>query len=309
MHRGSSLRYARFVAFLFIQRALLFFHGNMIFWVSYSFCSDYNSVRSPVVFFFFYLFFFFSSYSRWMTISRASRAEKFPSFKLNHRQMWQYTLNAVQFVSIYDFAIFEKDPKKITMKKKKRKKNLLKGRKEWERSERPSQLCRWSRFEYGKLRTCLTARNDAGGYRRRKAEALRPLARAFAVSRRRTARTGEDKVQLRRHFDILLCFSRVKDVKNPRRMSSSSVPCQADQLLIEQVRSHKVLYAVATKSNRDNQLRDRAWMEIARTLERSGNLHSDSFVHSYPPKANLVIVLVEQSNYCLGCSLIPGKIH
>merc|ERR1712071_115297 len=69
--------------------------------------------------------------------------------------------------------------------------------------------------------------------------------------------------------DILLCFSRVKDVKNPRRMSSSSVPCQADQLLIEQVRSHKVLYAVATKSNRDNQLRDRAWMEIARTLERS----------------------------------------
>jgi len=52
-------------------------------------------------------------------------------------------------------------------------------------------------------------------------------------------------------------------------MSSSSVPCLADRLLIEQVRLHEVLYAVTTKSNRDNQLRDRAWIEIASTLDRS----------------------------------------
>lgn len=56
-------------------------------------------------------------------------------------------------------------------------------------------------------------------------------------------------------------------------MSSSSVPCLADRLLIEQVRLHEVLYAVTTKSNRDNQLRDRAWIEIASTLDRSGKTH------------------------------------
>ena len=55
-------------------------------------------------------------------------------------------------------------------------------------------------------------------------------------------------------------------------MSSSSVPCLADRMLIEQVRLHEVLYAVTTKSNRDNQLRDRAWIEIASTLDRSGKI-------------------------------------
>ena len=66
-------------------------------------------------------------------------------------------------------------------------------------------------------------------------------------------------------------------------MSSSSVPCLADRLLIEQVRLHEVLYAVTTKSNRDNQLRDRAWIEIASTLDRSGKtfLHSVLFFISF----------------------------
>ena len=44
----------------------------------------------------------------------------------------------------------------------------------------------------------------------------------------------------------------------------------ADRLLIEEVRNHEILYAVSTKSNKDNQLRDTAWNEIADTLGKSG---------------------------------------
>jgi len=41
--------------------------------------------------------------------------------------------------------------------------------------------------------------------------------------------------------------------------SVAKMPCVADQLLIEEVRLHECLYAITTKSNRDNQQRDQAW--------------------------------------------------
>lgn len=47
------------------------------------------------------------------------------------------------------------------------------------------------------------------------------------------------------------------------------MPCVADQLLIEEVRLHECLYAITTKSNRDNQQRDQAWNDIAKTLGKS----------------------------------------
>ena len=55
-------------------------------------------------------------------------------------------------------------------------------------------------------------------------------------------------------------------------MSSSvaKMPSVADQLLIEEVRLHECLYAVTTKSNKDNQSRDEAWRSISKTLGKSG---------------------------------------
>lgn len=53
-------------------------------------------------------------------------------------------------------------------------------------------------------------------------------------------------------------------------VSTLRTPCAADQLLIEEVRQHEVLYACPTKSNKDNQLRDAAWTEIADNLGKSG---------------------------------------
>lgn len=55
-------------------------------------------------------------------------------------------------------------------------------------------------------------------------------------------------------------------------MSTLRTPCAADQLLIEEVRQHEVLYACPTKSNKDNQLRDTAWQEIADAVGKSGQL-------------------------------------
>ena len=59
-------------------------------------------------------------------------------------------------------------------------------------------------------------------------------------------------------------------------VSTLRIPCHADQLLIEEVRQHEVLYACPTKSNKDNQLRDAAWTEIADNLGKSG-----TFVNTY----------------------------
>ena len=58
-------------------------------------------------------------------------------------------------------------------------------------------------------------------------------------------------------------------------MSSSvaKMPSVADQLLIEEVRLHECLYAVTTKSNKDNQSRDEAWRSISKTLGKSGKWH------------------------------------
>lgn len=53
-------------------------------------------------------------------------------------------------------------------------------------------------------------------------------------------------------------------------VSTLRTPCAADQLLIEEVRAHEVLYACPTKSNKDNQLRDVAWQEIADTIGKTG---------------------------------------
>ena len=53
-------------------------------------------------------------------------------------------------------------------------------------------------------------------------------------------------------------------------VSTLRTPCAADQLLIEEVRAHEVLYACPTKSNKDNQLRDVAWQEIADTVGKTG---------------------------------------
>jgi hypothetical protein len=55
-------------------------------------------------------------------------------------------------------------------------------------------------------------------------------------------------------------------------VSTLRTPCAADQLLIEEVRQHEVLYACPTKSNKDNQLRDTAWQEIADAVGKSGQL-------------------------------------
>ncbi|XP_032780350.1 uncharacterized protein LOC116918715 isoform X1 [Daphnia magna] len=52
-------------------------------------------------------------------------------------------------------------------------------------------------------------------------------------------------------------------------VSTLRTPCAADQLLIEEVRQHEVLYACPTKSNKDNQLRDTAWQEIADAVGKS----------------------------------------
>lgn len=57
-------------------------------------------------------------------------------------------------------------------------------------------------------------------------------------------------------------------------VSTLRTPCAADQLLIEEVRQHEVLYACPTKSNKDNQLRDTAWQEIADAVGKSGKFLS-----------------------------------
>lgn len=54
-------------------------------------------------------------------------------------------------------------------------------------------------------------------------------------------------------------------------VSTLRTPGAADQLLIEEVRIHEVLYACPTKSNKDNQLRDVAWQEIADAVGKTGN--------------------------------------
>ena len=68
-------------------------------------------------------------------------------------------------------------------------------------------------------------------------------------------------------------------------VSTLRTPCQADQLLIEEVRQHEVLYACPTKSNKDNQLRDAAWTEIADNLGKSGTLpfhkHAVIYLHRF----------------------------
>lgn len=64
-------------------------------------------------------------------------------------------------------------------------------------------------------------------------------------------------------------------------VSTLRTPCAADQLLIEEVRQHEVLYACPTKSNKDNQLRDSAWQEIADAVGKSGKsqqIDFDSFI-------------------------------
>lgn len=53
-------------------------------------------------------------------------------------------------------------------------------------------------------------------------------------------------------------------------VSTLRTPGAADQLLIEEVRMHEVLYACPTKSNKDNQLRDTAWQEIADAVGKTG---------------------------------------
>lgn len=55
-------------------------------------------------------------------------------------------------------------------------------------------------------------------------------------------------------------------------VSTLRTPGPADQQLIEEVRIHEVLYACPTKSNKDNQLRDTAWQEIADAVGKTGLL-------------------------------------
>lgn len=61
-------------------------------------------------------------------------------------------------------------------------------------------------------------------------------------------------------------------------VSTLRTPCAADQLLIEEVRQHEVLYACPTKSNKDNQLRDTAWQEIADAVGKSGKSLSSRYL-------------------------------
>ena len=74
-------------------------------------------------------------------------------------------------------------------------------------------------------------------------------------------------------------------------VSTLRTPCAADQLLIEEVRQHEVLYACPTKSNKDNQLRDTAWQEIADAVGKSGQfVFFSQFYH---------LALSSQKHICL----------
>jgi hypothetical protein len=83
-------------------------------------------------------------------------------------------------------------------------------------------------------------------------------------------------------------------------VSTLRTPCAADQLLIEEVRQHEVLYACPTKSNKDNQLRDTAWQEIADAVGKSGKFVLFCFfIFSDVNFYHHLLVLSAQTHICL----------
>lgn len=72
-------------------------------------------------------------------------------------------------------------------------------------------------------------------------------------------------------FSLLLYSLSLRRSYTKKMVSTLRTPGAADQLLIEEVRIHEVLYACPTKSNKDNQLRDVAWQEIADAVGKTGN--------------------------------------